>query len=168
MRSLTLRATPTLLATLAPWVTLALLPGLSVAGASRLPQNLGGFTSVCTNAYFEEKDVESGAVASRLIARMDAALKKAGIPSAPGECQKNGLKAKKQLNLYSSFVTTSDGGAVSGNLEGWLEQEGGYKEVTLWNNDLFGEGEPGGASLDASDFLDDLMKTFLEDWAKSR
>lgn len=144
--------------------TLALLPCVTFGEASRLSANLKGFTAVCTNAYFEEKDVKSDAVATRLIARMDASLNKAGIPTVPGDCQKGGLKTKKQLNLYYTFVTTGSGKVARATLEGWLDQEGGYREVTLWNNDLFGEGDPGNGSIDAADFLDTLLDAFVEDW----
>lgn len=147
-------------------VLLSLLT-VSSAEAGRLPENLKGFKSVCVNANFEEKGKGNEGVRGKLIIRMEAALKKANIPVAPGECDAKGLSANRQVNLFFAFNTTNDGELYLASLEGWLLKEGNYKEVTLWSNTYFGGMDAGGGSLQAAELADDVVADFIADWKKT-
>ncbi|RJF72298.1 hypothetical protein D3875_12800 [Deinococcus cavernae] len=140
---------------------------VSSAGATRTAENLKGFRNVCVNASFEEKGKENEAVRGKLITRLEAALKKANIAVAPGECGPKGLTANRQVNLFFSFFTTDDGDIYQASLEGWLSKEGNYKEVTLWSDLYIGGLDVGGGSLEAADLADELVADFIADWKKT-
>lgn len=143
---------------------LCALPG--GARAERIPENLKAFKSVCINAGFEEQDKENEAIRTKLINRMYSALAAVKVAVADAPCQAKGLTGAGQLNLYFDFATTKDGLTFSGQLEGWLTQEGTYKSPTLWSDSIFGALDKGGGALEAADVLNELMDGFLADWKK--
>lgn len=147
-------------------VLLSLLT-VSSAQAGRTAENLKGFKSVCVNAAFEEKGKENESVRGKLITRVEAALKKANIPVAPGECDVKGLTVNRQVNLFFDFFTTDDGEIYQASLEGWLNREGNFKEVTLWNDLYIGGMDSGGGSLQAAELADELVADFIADWKKT-
>lgn len=137
---------------------------LTTALADRVPENLTGFKSVCVNGNYAEKGKDVDSVTARLLGRLRDGLKKAGIPIATTPCQPKGLTANRQLNLYFDFFTTEHAKAYQSSLDGWLNKEGPYSKVSIWNT--YFAGNPGDNDLvqEATDLLDTMLKEFLTDW----
>ncbi|GAA5535065.1 hypothetical protein [Deinococcus aluminii] len=142
-------------------LALTVLPGL--ASADRTPANLRGFTSVCVNGSFAERDQEDEKVLTDLLGRVVQKLEAAGIQVQDNPCQPGGTVAQRQLNLFYTFETTQSGTVYSADLEGWLSRQDTLESVTIWDNGYFGELKGNGA-LKAADVLDTLLANFLADW----
>lgn len=145
-------------------LTLGFAAGLPSAAASAA--NLRPFQKVCVNAVYEAGGQEDEEIAAQLITRIETALRKAKIAVVPGDCQASGTLAKKQLNLFYSFITTDELDACSGMLEGWLIKDGTFAEPTIWWNNAFGSLGEGSVHIQAADDADDLVTDFIADWKK--
>lgn len=140
---------------------------LAVSGgalANHQALNLKAFRTVCVTGRFEDQGQENKDVLGELTGRLEAALDSAGI-RADRDCKiENGVSGKAQLNVYFEFATTRSGTAFVSALDGWLNTDGPYTDVTLWHDSFFGSIDAGTAAAQAADSLDELLEGFIDEW----
>ncbi|OLV15443.1 hypothetical protein [Deinococcus marmoris] len=140
---------------------------LAVSGgalASHQTANLKPFRTVCITGDFTDQSEENSAVLDELLGNMVSVLDDAGITVADNCRTENGGAGRTQLNLYFTFSTTKSGTVFSTALEGWLQKDGPYTDVTLWRDSYFGSIEAGQGAEAAAEELEYLLEDFIEDW----
>ncbi|QFP75913.1 hypothetical protein [Deinococcus sp. AJ005] len=140
---------------------------LAVSGgalANHQAANLKPFKTVCITGDFEDQDEENTEVLDELLGNMVSVLDDAGISVADNCRTENGVGGKTQLNLYFTFSTTKSGTVFSAALEGWLDKDGPYTDVTLWRDSYFGSIEAGQSADAAAEELEYLLEDFVEEW----
>lgn len=140
---------------------------LAVSGgalADHQAENLKPFKTVCITGDFKDQGKENVAVLDELLGQMVLTLDDAGIQVDDHCHTDNGVAGRSQLNVYFNFSTTKSGTAFSAALEGWLQTDGPYTDVTLWRDAYYGTLDAGDGADAAAEELEFLLEDLIEEW----